>query len=262
MDDGISAFPEFDPITARRPILVAHRGGNSVRALRAAIDVGVDWVEVDLWWHHRRLVARHDPALWRLPVTYNRWRMSVALRPFPTLDRLLDLLADVPVRLLLDLKGVLPEDTLGNTFPRTAARRLLRVARTARELPRALVETLRQRQALARAAVCAQEWGPLDTARQIEPSLAAFFSLGSDEHIADYLRRLDDGTAPPLISIRHSLLTRERVADLRGRGVTMIAWTVNDAARAHELISWGVDGITSDSLVLLQRLRDPASRSV
>jgi glycerophosphoryl diester phosphodiesterase len=65
-----------------------------------------------------------------------------------------------------------------------------------------------------------------------------------------------------LISIRHSLLTRERVADLRGRGVTMIAWTVNDAARAHELISWGVDGITSDSLVLLQRLRDPASRSV
>jgi glycerophosphoryl diester phosphodiesterase len=261
MEAYTSALPAFDPTTARRPILVAHRGGHHTRALRAAIDAGVDWVEVDVWWHHRRLVVRHDPALWRLPVTYDGWRMRVALRPFPTLDRLLDLLADTPVRLLLDLKGTLPEDTLGKTFARTAARHLLRVARTARELPRALVETLRRRQAVARAAVCGQQWAPLDAARALEPALPVFFSLGTEEHITAYLRRLQDGTALPLISIRHSLLTAERVADLRDRGVTMVAWTVNDYARARELIGWGVDGITSDSLVLLQRLRDLAPHS-
>jgi glycerophosphoryl diester phosphodiesterase len=77
-----------------------------------------------------------------------------------------------------------------------------------------------------------------------------------------YLRRLDDGTAAPLISIRHSLLTVERVAELHDRGVTMIAWTVNDLVRAHELVRWGVDGITSDSLVLLQSLRDPSLKSI
>jgi glycerophosphoryl diester phosphodiesterase len=65
-----------------------------------------------------------------------------------------------------------------------------------------------------------------------------------------------------LISIRHSLLTAERVAELHGRGVTMIAWTVNDPVRARELIGWEVDGITSDSLVLLQSLRDPSLTSL
>ena len=211
---------------------MAHRGGNSRRRLRAAVAAGVDWLEVDVWWHFGRIVARHDPAVWRLPVTYGRWRVALAPLRLITLDELLDTVAGTPIRLLLDLKGM------------------------AAELPGALATALQRRDALTRAALCGQEWGPLDAARRVAPGLQAFFSLGREEHVPAYLDRLAAGAAPPLVSINHRLLTPDRVADLHRHGVTMIAWTVNHPARAHDLVSWGVDGITSDSLGLLRSLRE------
>jgi glycerophosphoryl diester phosphodiesterase len=204
-------------------------------ALRAALAAQVDWLEVDVWWHHGRIVARHDAALWRLPVTYGRKRIGLMpLRPI-TLDELLDAVDGTDIRLLLDLKGI------------------------AAALPGALAEGLRRRDALGRAALCGQEWGPLDAAREVEPGVAVFFSLGREEHYPAYLRRLEDGSAPPRISIRHTLLTPERVNELHQRGVTMFSWTVNDSARAQTLVDWGVDGIISDSLSVLAGLR-PAAR--
>ena len=226
------ALSTFDPSVASRPILVAHRGGNSRRLLRAAIAAGVDWIEVDLWWHFGRIVARHDPAVWRLPLTYGRWRVAVAPLRLITLDELLDAIAGTPIRLLLDLKG------------------------RAADLPGALATALQRRDALPRVALCSQEWGPLDAARRLEPALHVFFSLGREEHVPAYLDRLAAGAAPPFTSISHRLLTPDRVAELHRHGVTMIAWTVNQPARARELVSWGVDGITSDSLGLLRSLRE------
>jgi glycerophosphoryl diester phosphodiesterase len=204
-------------------------------ALRAAVAAGVDWLEVDVWWHYGRIVARHDAALWRLPVTYSRKHIGLLpLRPI-TLDELLDAVAGTNIRLLLDLKG------------------------SAAALPGALAEGLRRRDALSRAALCGQEWGPLDAARAVEPGVTVFFSLGREEHYPAYLRRLAEGTAPPRISIRHTLLTPERVTELHERGVMIFSWTVNDLPRAQTLVHWGVDGIISDSLSLLAELR-PAVR--
>jgi glycerophosphoryl diester phosphodiesterase len=211
---------------------IAHRGGNARRALRTALAAGgVDWLETDVWLHYGRIVARHDASVWRLPLTRDRWRLGLGPLRHLTLDHLLDAVAETPVRLLLDLKGRDPR------------------------LPAALVDHLCRRDALTRVALCTQEWAPLDAARALAPSLTVFFSLGREEQLPAYLARLDAGTAPPLISINHRLLTAARVADLRRRGVTLIAWTVNDLARARELIAWGADGITSDLLPLLRRLR-------
>ncbi len=218
-------------VVTNRPLLVAHRGGNSRVALRSALAAGVDWLEVDVWWHYGRVVARHDPAVWRLPLTYHRRRVALAMHRPLTLDRLLDAVDGSRVRLLLDLKG------------------------TDQRLPAALVETLRRRDALERAALCTQDWGPLDVAYHLEPRLARCFSLGRPEHLEAFARRLADGTAPHWISINHRLLTAERVAAFCDQSVTLIAWTVNDLGRARELAGWGVHGITSDSLALLRGLR-------
>jgi glycerophosphoryl diester phosphodiesterase len=229
------ALPPFDPAAVPRPFLVAHRGGNSRAAVRRACRAGVDWMEVDVWWHYGRIVARHDRALWRLPITYDRARIGLAPIPHLTLDELLDRVAGTPVRLLLDLKGDAPE------------------------LPAALVGTLHRRDAVTRAALCGQEWAPLDAARALDPDLSVFFSLGREEHLPAYLRRLDAGAAPRLISICHTLVTPDRLSALHARGVTVLAWTVNDLATARRLVSWGVDGITSDSLSLLASLREAAA---
>jgi glycerophosphoryl diester phosphodiesterase len=225
-------------------VLIAHRGGNSARALRAALDAEVDWLEVDVWWHYGRIVARHDAAVWRLPLARRGWLLRPAPRRYLTLDDILDAVRDTPVRLLIDLKG------------------------DAAHLPRALVETLQRRGAIERAALCGKDWAPLDAARALEPALQVAFSLGREEHLPPYLRRLADGTAPPMISITHRILTGERIAHLRERGVTIFSWTVNDPARARELVGWGVHGIISDSLRLLDGLRqhqdhgDPGSAGV
>lgn len=53
------------------------------------------------------------------------------------------------------------------------------------------------------------------------------------------------------LDVDQSLLTRERVVELHAAGVPVITWTVNDPARAAELLSWGVDGVTTDAIDLI-----------
>lgn len=227
---GHDSLLPFDAERAGRPMRIAHRGGNGRRSLTASLRAGVDWLETDVWWHFGQVIARHDPALWKLPVTHRRGRIGLAPIPHLTLDELLRRLEGTPARLLLDLKGNDPR------------------------LPGAILEALRRRGAVARAALCGQEWPPLDAARRLQPDLTVFFSLGREEHIPAYAARLRDGSAPKLASVSHRLLGHGRVQELKEQGVTMIAWTVNDQARARQLVAWGVDGITSDSLRLLNSL--------
>lgn len=50
------------------------------------------------------------------------------------------------------------------------------------------------------------------------------------------------------IDIRETALTEVRVRALHEAGVTVNCWTVDDPARAEELIAWGVDLITTNIL--------------
>lgn len=50
------------------------------------------------------------------------------------------------------------------------------------------------------------------------------------------------------IDIHHMSLTKERVSYLHRNGVLVNTWTVNDLQRAKELISYGVDYITTNIL--------------
>jgi glycerophosphoryl diester phosphodiesterase len=44
------------------------------------------------------------------------------------------------------------------------------------------------------------------------------------------------------------LLTEARVAEVKDAGFKLLAYTVNQAARATDLLAWGVDGIITDAL--------------
>ena len=50
------------------------------------------------------------------------------------------------------------------------------------------------------------------------------------------------------LDVKHTLLTRELVAEVRGAGLRVATWTVNDPARAAELASFGVDTIITDAV--------------
>lgn len=58
---------------------------------------------------------------------------------------------------------------------------------------------------------------------------------------------LERGDVPDAgFSVRHSLLGEQVVARLHDIGGLVVAWTVNDTARAQHLMASGVDGITTD----------------
>jgi glycerophosphoryl diester phosphodiesterase len=50
----------------------------------------------------------------------------------------------------------------------------------------------------------------------------------------------------PWTTVNHRKLSSEGIAAMHAQGVRVIAWTVDDVARKRELISLGVDGITTN----------------
>jgi glycerophosphoryl diester phosphodiesterase len=50
------------------------------------------------------------------------------------------------------------------------------------------------------------------------------------------------------LDAKHTLLTRELVNEVRGAGLRVATWTVNDPARAAELAGFGVDTIITDAV--------------
>ncbi|MBQ9079796.1 MAG: hypothetical protein IJY27_01875 [Clostridia bacterium] len=50
------------------------------------------------------------------------------------------------------------------------------------------------------------------------------------------------------LDIRHNALTAEILQELHAAGITVNCWTVDEPERAEELISWGVDMITTNIL--------------
>jgi glycerophosphoryl diester phosphodiesterase len=77
-------------------------------------------------------------------------------------------------------------------------------------------------------------------------------SVGNRRHLAAVLsedRLLDDA-----VSVRHSLLTAQVLGRLHERVRHVVAWTVNSEGRARQLHALGVDGVTTDSEVVLRSL--------
>ncbi|MSQ35925.1 MAG: hypothetical protein EXR63_02100 [Dehalococcoidia bacterium] len=207
-------------------ITVAHHAGNRLDWLRRAEAAHVDYIETDVWFERDAVAVRHAARVGRLPLLRERWRLSLA-RGAPALELLVDALAP-GTRLLLDLKGT-----------------DLRLALAVREL-------LAARAPARTYAVCSPVW----------PLLAPFADVAEAEvwHSVGSAAALDAvgaalvGSARPALMVDHRVLTEERLAALRAFAPLVVAWTVNSVPRAHELLRWGVSGITSDDLALLAEL--------
>jgi glycerophosphoryl diester phosphodiesterase len=76
--------------------------------------------------------------------------------------------------------------------------------------------------------------------------------------VADAHALADVLAGPPVpdsaVTVRHRLLTAEVVAQFHAVGTPVMTWTVNDPARAAQLVGFGVDGVTSDSVEVLRQV--------
>ncbi|TCO20300.1 glycerophosphoryl diester phosphodiesterase [Kribbella steppae] len=205
-------------------LVVAHRAGNDLATLRAALDTGADLVEADIHAFRGRLEVRHLKSLgpWWL------WDHGefVRRRDTPLLE-LADLLAalDGDSRLLLDLKGVHP--------------------RLAKRLAAALPD--------APITLCTQHWWMLDTFRE-HPQVRLVLSAGSRRGLHRLRRRLRNRPSYG-VCVHRRLLTPELVTELRRGADAVFTWPVDTKEALHHARHLDVDGVIGKDLALLASTR-------
>lgn len=211
-----------------KPALIAHGGGNTAALASAAITERADFVEVDLWLHHGRFEARHERAMYPIPILIEKWYLRWApRRPFG-LAELLETAAG-RVHVFLDLKSGGEE-----------AARLVR---------RAIDDA---GPSGARIVASAQQWRVLRAIQAIAPEVDTFYSIDVQAKLDLFLSVSERDRQPKGVSCRHTLLTASVVQRLHERGLWVVAWTVDDLERAEALAAWGVDGITTHRTALLR----------
>lgn len=207
-------------------ILVAHRAGNALADLRAALDAGVDLVEADVRLYRGALEMRHAKAIGPR-LLWEPWRDVTRRR-----DMSVPLLADVLTtaagdsRLMLDLKG-----PFQGVAPLTAA-------------------ALREAAPGVPVTVCSRDWGML-AAFEDQPHIRRVYSAGNRRQL-DQVRQLVRRQKVAGLSIRLSLLTPAVVAELHEHTGLVMVWSVDTEAELAQARALGVSGIISKNLPLLR----------
>ncbi|MGN6216089.1 MAG: glycerophosphodiester phosphodiesterase [Solirubrobacterales bacterium] len=256
MEYGLSPEPPSRDETAEKKLrLVGHKGadaivpGNTVESFRAAVEAGVDTIELDVLW----LRDAHLPLEQRAPlVVAHDWEDAERRTPL-RLTEALDAFLEPPLdRVEIDLD----------------------VKLSGRE--EELVEALRERDLFGRAMISTMEMHTLRRVLELAPELRRGWTYPkvSRDWTSRRWARLPMRAA--LIGMRaqlpglaaeklpqfnvaamwvyHPLIT-PRLARICDRvGVELIAWTVDDPARMRRLVASGVHGICSNDPRLFERL--------
>jgi glycerophosphoryl diester phosphodiesterase len=213
----------------QRPLLaVAHRAGNSVAGLRAALDAGVDLVEADIHRWRRALEVRH----WKAFGPYLLWDGRTVSRrrdvPVPDLADLLDALGPDP-RLMLDLKGLHPG------------------------LAPAVAVQLRAAAPAVPFTICTRHWW-MFRAFAGDPHLRVVLSAGSRRGLRRLRLRLRGAEPAYGVSVHRELLTPAVVDELHGSVERVLTWPVDEPADLRDARRLGVSGVIGESLPLLRRV--------
>ncbi len=237
---------------------IGHKGadaiapGNTLESFAAAVEAGVDVIELDVlrpqsdfaggadW---RRAAAGPAEATGPLLVAHD-WR-DARRREALSLERVLDAFAAPPlehVRFDLDLKIAGREDEV--------------------------VSALRERHLIERAMVSTMEIESVGYLRDAAPGLdhgwtlpkvsrdwsrnpwlRPIFLAGSASlraRLPGIVRRHAPGLGVWAVWVYQPLITKRLVQSAHGAGIAVIAWTVDDPARIAVLAGLGVDGICSN----------------
>jgi glycerophosphoryl diester phosphodiesterase len=242
---------------------IGHKGadailpGNTLESFRAAVELGVDAIELDVlrpeldfadgsnW---RRAAAGPGAATGPLVIAHD-WADAGRRDPL-TLAEALEALAAPPldgVRFNLDLKLAGREDEL--------------------------VAALRDRDLVGRAMVSTMEVASVRYLGAVAPELARGWTLprvyrdwarsrwlrpvylAGSASLRVRLPAIVSRHAPALgvwaVWVHHGLISARLITAARAVGVAVIAWTVDDPARVAALAALGVDGICSNDPGLL-----------
>lgn len=216
---------EWSPFERPGLLRIAHRAANTLDGLRAAEKAKCDVAEADVWYYRGRLEVRHSKTMGRVPLLWDRWLLQPAWRPRLTLEELANE-AEHGTLLMLDLKG-------GH-----------------RDLSEAVIAEMRRNAEGQRYLVCSQWWDSLEPFKDVEEAFV-IHSAGSARMVRDVVTRLSWGQRHAVAAHR-KLLSKAVVERLHEHAESVISWPINTRAALEQVREFGVDGITSDSIELLE----------
>ena len=219
--------------------IIAHRGAsaerheNTLAAFMRALDQGADGIELDVHvTNDGVVVVHHDPVI--------RTASTGSPRPIARMSS-----AEVSA---LRLASGDPVPTLDETLEIVGDRAAVYVEVKAMGAEAALVACLRRHPG-SRTAVHAFDHRIPVTVRASLPDmpigfLSALYPLD--------LGALLTPAVPEALWQHADMIDEPLVTAAHARGVRVIAWTVNDAARARELLGLGVDALCTDTPGILR----------
>jgi glycerophosphoryl diester phosphodiesterase len=238
-------------------IRVGHKGadlicpGNTVPSFEAAVEAGVDVIELDLLWTREGHPA--IPSDRRTPlVVAHDWHDAARREPL-TLAEGLDAFLEPPLdRVQIDLD--------------------IKLAGREGEI----VEALRERELLERAMISTMELSSIARIGELEPRLRRGWTypkvtrdwgskrwargpmlaalVAMRRRLPAIARRALPSMGVHAMWVYHPIVTPRLARVTREAGVELIAWTVDDLARMRSLVEAGVTGLCSNDPRLFARL--------
>jgi glycerophosphoryl diester phosphodiesterase len=240
---------------ARHPGITAHRGNsgafpeNTLQAFQSGIDLGVDWVELDIYrTKDGKLVVLHDPATQRV----GDKNLIVKQATFKELQTV-DIATDFRRRMGKTLSECPPQRI---PLLEEALALMLRQKRTRLSIqPKA--------DCVAEAVALVKKMGAehlvgfndgnlqyMSTVKELAPRIPVFWDRGPKTDIDADIRIARSKGFEALV-INYAGITEEKVQKIKSAGMEPGAWTVNDIQTMKRLRNMGVERIYTDRPKLL-----------
>ncbi len=233
---GPAAYREGVPlVVAHRGASAAHPPGNTVEAFAAAVELGAEWVELDVRPTADAALAVHHDA----DLPDGRTIAEVAAADLPAWVPLLDAALDAcgPLGVNVEIKADCP-------------------AATHAPMVASVVAELRRRGETHRWLVTSFDWDLVAMARELAPELPTGLLL-FDPKLTD--AALDRAVAEghPAVNPWDPAVDEAYVRRAHEAGVAVNVWTVDGPERIAELAAFGVDGVITNVPDVARAVLDP-----
>jgi hypothetical protein len=198
---------------------VGHNAGASLFTTGQAIASRADVVEIDVVVMNGVLVSAHHPHAFVGPVTFRG----------PTLEAVWRASSEADV-VQLDLKD------------------------STAEFRRLLFAFLEQHAGERTVMVATSSVATLSQIQDRFPEVLRFLSVPDRGRLQSLLADAELAAMIDGVTIRWQLVSAESIGQLKALGLIVLAWTVNDLATVNEFVSWGVDGVSTNNLAIMELL--------
>ncbi|MDD2326218.1 MAG: glycerophosphodiester phosphodiesterase family protein [Alphaproteobacteria bacterium] len=229
---------------AFHPPVIAHRGAgcsapeNTLAAIRLAHEQGAKWIEVDVKITYDGVpILIHDETLERTTdgsglVAEQTWEeiqklhaaSSLGPEPVPTLVEAVNLVLELDMSLVVELKPC---------PGRARATTMVAMIELAKVWP--------ERDLLP--VICSFDMECLEMAMQLEPHWPRAYAIRQWQ---ENWRASVEQAGASALSVKEDQLTASRVEEVVGAQLPLLAYTVNQPARAKELLDMGVTAVYAD----------------